>query len=111
MTRGRRSIWGPAAAGPLSALVLVMCAGAAPASEPGAHAAGGYRPCGAITVKGHGRKVFAYKMSCRNAKSKSRYVLKTFRSPRGWRCSLSSVRRGTGGCSRGSATFTFVPRT
>ena len=97
-------------AGPLAAFALAMCAHAAPAADPAAHAAGGYKACGAITVRGHTRKVFGYRLSCRNARSKSRYVLKTYRSPRGWRCQLRSVRRGTGGCSRGSARFTFVPR-
>ena len=98
-----------------TALLAVMLGsiGARGAGAPGRSsisAAAYYRACGKVKVGGHGRNVFAHRLGCRSARRKARYVLRTHRAPRGWRCELAAVRRGTTACARGSRAFATAPR-
>ena len=73
----------------------------APATDgPSAAAAGYYKPCPSFTYKGE-HKLFKHKVGCRKAKRKSKYVLRTHRAPRGWKCSLSELPNGYAACRRG----------
>lgn len=65
-----------------------------------------FKPCGTFKFKG-GHKVFRHSLSCAKAKHKSKYVLKRRKAPRGWRCYLRKLRKGSATCRRGGKAFSF----